>query len=239
MFWSKKNSIKNTIRLNPKSRSYAIGDIHGCIETFKSLIEKINLQKSDNLFLIGDYIDRGNDSKAVVYHIMDLIKEGYNIFPLLGNHEDDMLTLDKYKKPNLFKQHFKSNGINNLIDENYIFDVKAIDFFTTLPLYYIVDNYILVHAGIDFTKKHPLANKDIVLWIRETKYDEKIAGKRIIIHGHTPTELSEIVTSIKNNNKVICIDNGCVYAKENIEGLGNLVCFNLINKELIIQKNID
>ena len=41
---------------------YAISDIHGCLKSFQALLEKIDLKKEDELFLLGDYIDRGPDS---------------------------------------------------------------------------------------------------------------------------------------------------------------------------------
>lgn len=54
MFWSKHKKIKNILKLNPKSRKLVIGDIHGCLNTFQALIGKVNLQKSDNLFLFSN-----------------------------------------------------------------------------------------------------------------------------------------------------------------------------------------
>ena len=61
-------------------RLFAIGDIHGCFDSVKELVEnKIQLQKIDKLILIGDYIDRGNKSKEVVDFIIELLDDGYDI----------------------------------------------------------------------------------------------------------------------------------------------------------------
>lgn len=49
-----------------KNRSIAIADIHGCYRTFLRLLEQIGLGRQDNLYLLGDYIDRGPDSKGVI-----------------------------------------------------------------------------------------------------------------------------------------------------------------------------
>lgn len=79
-----------------ESRMFAIGDIHGCFQPFKHLVEtKINLKPTDKLFLIGDYIDRGPDSKEVIDYIIHLQKNGFDIVPLLGNHE--ALCLEAYE----------------------------------------------------------------------------------------------------------------------------------------------
>lgn len=73
-------------------RLFAIGDIHGCFDSFKDLVEsKIQLQKDDKLILLGDYIDRGDSSKEVVDFIIKLLENGYDIIPLMGNHEAMLL----------------------------------------------------------------------------------------------------------------------------------------------------
>lgn len=71
------------------SRRLVIPDVHGCPKTLASFIDTIRLQKSDYLFFLGDYIDKGSDSKGVLDIIIDLKKQGFNVFPLRGNHEDD------------------------------------------------------------------------------------------------------------------------------------------------------
>ena len=77
-------------------RVFAIGDIHGCFDSLKELIESnIKLDKNDKLILLGDYIDRGNKSKEVVDYIIDLQEKGYDITPLIGNHE--LLILETFE----------------------------------------------------------------------------------------------------------------------------------------------
>ncbi|PIV58709.1 MAG: serine/threonine protein phosphatase [Bacteroidetes bacterium CG02_land_8_20_14_3_00_31_25] len=234
---SKKNI--NSPKLNKYGRKLVISDIHGCINTFHALIEKINLQKNDNLFLIGDYVDRGTDSKGVVDYIIDLMETGYHIFPLLGNHEDDLLTLHKYDTPKLYKEHLKTNQPNNIISEDFKIETKYIKFFSSLQLYYELESFLIVHAGFSFRNKNPYSDKDSMLWIRDFIYDGKKAKGKTIIHGHTPEELKEIEISVKNKNKIICLDNGCVFANEKEEGFGSLLCLDLDNFQLYIQQNID
>jgi len=239
MFWSKKNKINNTLKLNSHGRKLVIGDIHGCIKTFKALLNKVNFQKSDNLFLIGDYVDRGPDSKGVIDYIMLLIENDYNIFPLMGNHEDDLLTLHKYNKPSLFHEYSKTNGSNNLISNDFKIDQKYIDFFASLPLYYELKSFLIVHAGFNFKSNNPFSNKDSMLWIRDFEYDKNKTNGKTIIHGHEPTELNEIENSIKNKSKIICLDNGCVFATKKFDEFGSLLCLDLNNYQLYIQSNID
>ncbi|MEO6813790.1 MAG: metallophosphoesterase, partial [Ginsengibacter sp.] len=66
-------------------RVFAIGDIHGCIHTFKKLLlDKIKVDKSDKIYCLGDYIDRGHDSKGVIDFILQLRSEGYEIHTIRG-----------------------------------------------------------------------------------------------------------------------------------------------------------
>ncbi|NLI87022.1 MAG: serine/threonine protein phosphatase [Bacteroidales bacterium] len=72
--------------------TYIISDIHGCIQTLRMLIEgKLKVSLQDRLFFLGDYIDRGPDSSAVVEYIIGLMRSGYTISCLIGNHEQMML----------------------------------------------------------------------------------------------------------------------------------------------------
>jgi len=68
-------------------RQIAISDIHGCARTFQALLDKIQLSTNDQLYLLGDYIDRGPDSKGVIDTILGLINAGYRVQTLMGNHE--------------------------------------------------------------------------------------------------------------------------------------------------------
>ena len=69
-----------------------IGDVHGCIKTLRALIVNIiQPAKNDKLIFVGDYVDRGPDSKGVISYVMELRLMGYNLVLLKGNHEDMML----------------------------------------------------------------------------------------------------------------------------------------------------
>jgi len=67
---------------------YAISDIHGGSRTFRALLDRLDLKHTDRLYLLGDYVDRGNDSKGVLDTIWNLINAGYDVRPIRGNHDD-------------------------------------------------------------------------------------------------------------------------------------------------------
>src|ERR1017187_7458526 len=75
-----------------KNRRFVVPDIHGCEQTLRRLlIEVVRLERNDELFLLGDIIDRGPRSKEVIDLVLSLQEQGYNIRSLRGNHEEMLL----------------------------------------------------------------------------------------------------------------------------------------------------
>ena len=119
---------------------FCMSDIHGCIKEFEEALLLIldELKKDDNkLILLGDYIHGGTNSKDVLNRIIDL-QERYGkdkVIALLGNHEELVLE-------NL-------SSIDSEIGKVSKDDEKYVKWFRTLPRYYVLNNTIFVHAGID------------------------------------------------------------------------------------------
>ena len=71
---------------------YVIGDIHGCLDELRYLVEGLPLESGDRLVFLGDYVDRGPNSKGVLTYILDLQKTtDLELICLKGNHEDMFL----------------------------------------------------------------------------------------------------------------------------------------------------
>ncbi len=219
-------------------KKYCITDIHGCLKTFKSLLEKIEFSLNDELYLLGDYIDRGPDSKGVIDYIWQLQKEGYAVNCLKGNHESQLLKSIGNKDDEAAwlywggKQTLRSFSVQSvdLIDEKYL------QWFDSLAYSFEVDEYILVHAGLNFEIENPLEDNYAMMWARGyyESINYKWLGERVIIHGHTPLTKSVIEEQFANlsNNKYFDIDNGCVYKRD---GLGSLCCFELKERKMTWQ----
>lgn len=228
---------------------FAIGDIHGCFLTLKKLLkEKICIQKEDELYFVGDYIDRGPSSKDVLDYLIYLKSKGFNIYPIRGNHED--LLLEAYNNPFSLQTWLRNGAEESLksfqIPENILLKPqgvkmipeKYIEFLKNLPYFYELDDAIIVHAGLNFEIEYPLEDKESMLWIREFQYNgTKIANKKLI-HGHTPTPIKNLHENLSiPHSKVINIDTGCVYNSG--KGLGYLSAINIDNNLMYSQKNID
>ncbi|WP_052444743.1 metallophosphoesterase family protein [Flammeovirga sp. OC4] len=196
-------------------RLFAIGDIHGCLDPLKELIEKhIQLTKGDRLILLGDYIDRGSQSKQVVDYIIELQKNNYDIIPLMGNHE--ALLLDSINNEDL-QYKWLNNGGNKTLKSFQVESAKDIplqyiNFFNSLPYFYHFKNFIFVHAGFNDSHKNPFQDKYSMLWKSQKAYSNPLLSKKIIIHGHQPISIERCKKQIENNNQVINIDTGCVYS---------------------------
>lgn len=227
-------------------RKIAISDIHGCNESFHALLDQVALSKSDELYLLGDYIDRGPDTRGLINKILYIQKNGYIIKCLLGNHEQMMIDALADINEADFQLWLTNGGVETL--ESYMENGKLTipnthyDFFDNLDLYYEIDEYILVHAGLNFKMPEPLADEVSMLWIRDWYHNlnRTWLGERIIVHGHTPMPKVEIEKQFENLKKlpVLDIDGGCVH-KGKRRGVGYLVAFDLTNRKLYFQEKVE
>lgn len=162
------------------SRTFVIGDIHGCFDELQELIEKIELKDEDMLISLGDIIDRGNKSKEV-YHFF---KNRSNSKVLMGNHE---------------RKHL--NGILSYAQEivKIQFDKEYDEFLNwinSLDYFYETDEAIIVHAAFEHDKEINSQREDVLSGSTsgerylEKKYDSGkywsayYMGEKVIIYGH-------------------------------------------------------
>jgi serine/threonine protein phosphatase 1 len=235
-------------------KQWVIPDIHGCAKTLKQLIEfQIQPEKTDELYFLGDYIDRGPDSKGVIDYLISLKKQGYKTRFLKGNHESYFLKALKHNSPkkkklflskkNKFKKRWyahggkkcmKSFGVKKLgdIPQKYVKWIKKLEHYIVLP------QHILVHAGLNFNHDDPFEDKHDMVWTRSFEIDPLKIDHKVLIHGHVPVSIDSIQRSVKNKETLsIDLDNG-VYKKRRSE-YGKLVALELNSKTLLIQDNLD
>lgn len=216
-----------------QGRRFAITDIHGCLQTFKVLLQnKLCLRMHDHVYLLGDYIHRGPDSKGVIDFILQLQREGFRVFPLRGNHEQ--MVLNFLKKNNRGRPVFIKQG--SIVGKEKQIDPSHAHFIETLPYYYDLGDFYLVHAGFDFSKEKPFEDTHSMLWMRKFGPGLINIGKRKIVHGHIETPLEEIRKTVSQRNKIICIDGGC-HRKD--APYGHLCGLDLDNFDLYFQEYID
>lgn len=219
----------------PKGRRLAISDIHGCYKTFSALLSQLALSHDDQLFILGDAINRGPGSSEVLDQIMQLQQEGLAVYLIRGNHEQLILNAQKKSTERLMRTT-KMAKSEDLVKTDKLFK-KYRKLLKSSYHYLVLDDYYLVHAGFDFSKELPFENVEAMLHIKHFKAKKKfLDGKKIVV-GHSPKKLSTIVDRIKKGKRKLFIDNGCV--NEQSEEQGNLLCLNLDTLGIYIQPNLE
>ena len=222
------------------SKRWIIPDIHGCAMTVKVLLENmLRVTKQDQLYFLGDYIDRGPDSKGVLDYFMHLQEEGYEVHFIKGNHEDMCVkAYEADQKKKLFGKHpeqkeWEAVGAKATLASFGVkhpreIPKKYIDWMNACVPYIELEKYILVHAGMNF-----------MMWTRRFRVDYRKSHGKKIIHGHIPVDYSFINLVIDNHqdHDFIVLDNG-VYETDK-PGMGNLTAFNPDTMEIVAQSNMD
>ncbi|MDD3687727.1 MAG: metallophosphoesterase [Bacteroidales bacterium] len=222
---------------NPNIRRFAIGDIHGCSRTFRKLIKKLDLNPDDEVYILGDMINRGKDSSGVLNYIIKLRKQGYKIFPLRGNHEQTLLNVVSNYPDHIhdYLRQFKSEDLLSLKGN---IKKKYLNLLESFPHHYELDNCIFVHAALNLTDEDIFADKNFMITSRyQLGKTERLQGKTLI-HGHVSMEFNIIKSNIATKQPIICIDNGCIYGDQR-NGYGKLVCLNIDTFEIITKKNCE
>lgn len=212
----------------------AIGDIHGCPETLDALLRELAPAEDDRLVFVGDYIDRGPDSKAVIERLMALREEQPCTF-LRGNHEALMLD---YLDGNGAGEHalrlWQQNGGASTL-RSYANGQAAripeahVAFARATELYYDTPDFFFVHAGLkaDETIAENLEREGerTFLWERGHFEAPRRVWEKPVVCGHTPQR------EPLNRDNLIAIDTGCVYHMH--AGLGRLTAVRLPEREFV------
>jgi len=213
---------------------YAVGDIHGCLDQLEMLLDEVqpDLEK-DILLFVGDYIDRGPDSRGVVDYVLGL-QQRYpreQVVCLKGNHEAMFLDFLQGRERELF---LFNGGLGTLRDywgvnwdskKELILPADHENFYRELRTYYETPDYIFVHGGLKPGVALPEQQEEDLLWIRGEFITSMEDFGRLVVFGHTPFK-SPLVMPNK-----IGIDTGAVY--------GNfLTCLKLPQKEFFIKGHI-
>ena len=183
---------------------YAISDIHGNMRRYRSIMEQIAPTPEDEIYILGDVIDRHPDGIAILQEIM----AAPNMHMLLGNHEYMMVNALCKHKP-LPWQHYQDtfedvrlwyhnggevtrNAFRKLADEE---QERILDYLTTLPIVERLSvngqKFILAHAAPPelFTGSSKYAYEDeteFCVWKRDIDFSRTILDG-ILVFGHTPT----------------------------------------------------
>lgn len=215
-------------------RTLMISDIHGCLDQFNQLLEKVNYQSNeDQLILIGDYVDRGPRSKEVVDRVMDLVNK-HNTIALRGNHDQrlvDLIRTDDVRVQSKFMEHGGIQTIHSYCDFlgkevtiEQIVEAKQfisknfneqIEFLSELPFYHEDEHHIYVHAGLNPKYSNWKDQPDYdYMYIKNEFIRSKTRVNKKVIFGHTRAMEIHGTSDIWFHNDKIGIDGGCAYGMQ-------------------------
>jgi serine/threonine protein phosphatase 1 len=195
---------------------YAIGDVHGCYKELRSLEQKILLDSRalhgrKIIIMLGDYVDRGIQSRRVLDHLMAPPPEGFLRICLAGNHEVAMLNyLDGHLSrtswlaagglETLFSYGVDPARLNDLYGSSNEVDQRIRDaipadhirFMRTLPIMICSKKFVFVHAGIRPGIDLAAQDDDDLLNIRSDFFEAAHRLDRWVVHGHTPVDIPRL-----------------------------------------------
>jgi serine/threonine protein phosphatase 1 len=186
-------------------RRYVIGDIHGCSKALRTLIEEISPGREDTLVFLGDFIDRGPDSRGVIDQLLELGQRSH-VIGLRGNHE---LMLMGVLLGGLDQAWWCQSGGQSTV-ASYGGSLERmpaahLDFFRSLRCHHETDREIFIHAGYDPTCAIEDTTDADRYWNHRTVWPAPhCSGKRVYL-GHTPQPSGEVL----NLGHVVCVDTYC------------------------------
>lgn len=185
-------------------RTLAIGDIHGCLDPLKQLWGVINPQPEDLVVFMGDYIDRGPDSKGVIDYLIGLQQQDYRIVFLSGNHEEKffMSEMDLNDREHWLRDWGGPETLASYGPDGFdAIPVSHWEFLRKCRPYFETDTHIFVHANLEHDI--PLHEQHAFTLIHKKFGEPKphMSGKTMIC-GHT-AQKSHIPANLGH---AICID---------------------------------
>jgi serine/threonine protein phosphatase 1 len=237
--------MSSFLRESAFERIIVVGDLHGYREPLLRLLDKVEPTRDDLLVFIGDYVDRGPDSRALVDTLIEFGSGRERTVFLKGNHEDMLLgsagmpaliqdlgtwlhngglpTLASYGAEEgeimalagIHDPDERNERVRSFLPESHI------AFFSSLALYVETERYFMCHAGVSPRATIEDGKKNLfdLLWMREHLAVEAPEWEKTVVCGHTPQR------NVLVREKLICIDTGLYY-------YGKLSAIDLLSKKI-------
>lgn len=183
-------------------RLFAIGDIHGCYSALLALDEKLKFGAEDVIVTLGDYVDRGPDSRLVIEHLIGL-DQRTTLVPLLGNHE--LMMLDARHDERAFADWNDAGG--HVTHDSYkaltMADIPARHwkFLETCRRFHETEQDFFVHANARPDLALAQQADDMLFWETFGNPSSHVSGRRMIC-GHTQQRSGKPL----NVGHAVCID---------------------------------
>ena len=186
-------------------RTFAIGDIHGCLSALETLLDFLNMRPDDRLVFLGDYVDRGPNSRGVIELLMRLSQNPTHQF-VRGNHDQWML------QARLDEEWRQSWGMVGGLETLESYDATTLDdipnshfeWLEKTPLFFQTETHIFVHGAIG-QKPPEKTGETWLLWRRISDMTSPHPSGKRVICGHTAQKKGVPL----NRGHAVCIDTHC------------------------------
>ncbi len=212
-----------------QQRTAVVGDVHGCCDELDRLLDALRLGSGETICFLGDYIDRGPESKRVIDRLLRLRREGPRCVFLKGNHEDMFLAF--LGAGGRYGDAFIANGGAATLESYGVRDLADSEIAERLPPAHrefllellntaMLGRFFCAHAGIRPSRRLEDQEEEDLLWIREEFIAAPHAFPYTVLYGHTPSADVRLDLPFK-----IGLDTGVVYGNR-------LSCLDLSAGEL-------
>lgn len=199
-----------------RTRVYVVGDIHGRADLLRDIHAQIQkdfsrapVERALAVYL-GDYVDRGLDSRQVIDVLLDEPLTGIESVYLRGNHEDFLL---RFLDDPAIGASWMANGgsatiysyVGGRVDLNDLTGVQAalraalpgrhLEFLRSLQLLHVEGDYLFVHAGIRPNVPLEKQNPMDLMWIREDFLNSRARHAKMVVHGHSIRNTPDVRTN--------------------------------------------
>lgn len=204
---------------------FGVGDIHGCFDKFKVLLEcEIKITKNHEIICVGDVVTKGNKNLELLEYIIWLNKNGYNVKSVIGSHEYRMLSL-YYSDFGMLELYLEKYNCKDLLlgEVNVIMDLLS-----SFPFYIETNEWIIAHSYFSINMSSQIDIRNMLGLSNFSGLSNHSIRSKNQLFGHRAITLEELANSIKSKSKYINIDTGCVY-----EDYGFLTSINLNTMDII------
>jgi serine/threonine protein phosphatase 1 len=203
-------------RVAPGTRIYAIGDIHGRADLLERMLVRVDKDIKEHpdrrciTVFLGDYVDRGPDSRRVI-DLLIAWQKAREAVCLMGNHEEIMLRF--FANPELWDTWAPIGGMQTVMSYGLRPALRVsppqaieladrfaeripdshVDFLGSLPYTFESGDVLFVHAGLKPGRAIPDQRTEDLLWIREEFLSFKGSFGKLVVHGHTPVDKPDVL----------------------------------------------
>jgi len=207
-------------------RIYAIGDVHGRLDLLLKMYDAIIRDRADHasadwrIIHLGDYVDRGADSKSVIDFLIRTTEQESRVIALAGNHDIGFLDFLEEPDPDgLFMRYggvqtAQSYGVDLAGHASWFGKAEAlrrghqalvnavpqahVDFLRSLQLSLISGDFFFCHAGVRPDVPLESQSPQDLVWIRDVFHNHPGLYPKVIVHGHTPVPEAEVMPNRVN-----------------------------------------